>query len=88
MGIKTPNHFLIGCPLASEKPPHHMGIKTLKLEALVSTTISSEKPPHHMGIKTKAAAAFAVAPIALKNLPTTWGLRLISGMGELHLEIL
>ena len=41
-----------------------------------------------MGIKTKAAAAFAVAPIALKNLPTTWGLRLISGMGELHLEIL
>ena len=65
-----------------------MGIKTPRIKDDFFVNVASEKPPHHMGIKTKAAAAFAVAPIALKNLPTTWGLRLISGMGELHLEIL
>ena len=37
---------------SSEKPPHHMGIKTKAVEATVVSTTGSEKPPHHMGIKT------------------------------------
>ena len=36
----------------SEKPPHHMGIKTKKI-AICLTALHSEKPPHHMGIKTE-----------------------------------
>ena len=35
----------------SEKPPHHMGIKT-PLFGLLLCVLGSEKPPHHMGIKT------------------------------------
>ena len=35
----------------SEKPPHHMGIKTYK-DNFELYELVSEKPPHHMGIKT------------------------------------
>ena len=37
---------------SSEKPPHHMGIKTIFHLISVHVCPSSEKPPHHMGIKT------------------------------------
>ena len=37
----------------SEKPPHHMGIKTDLIVALYLFINVSEKPPHHMGIKTR-----------------------------------
>ena len=37
--------------LVSEKPPHHMGIKTFGTKPNTPCT-ASEKPPHHMGIKT------------------------------------
>ena len=52
MGIKTLGAMVeFGIPWVSEKPPHHMGIKTFfRLTPLC--TIYSEKPPHHMGIKT------------------------------------
>ena len=36
---------------SSEKPPHHMGIKTYRPYYSLQPTLS-EKPPHHMGIKT------------------------------------
>ena len=58
----------------SEKPPHHMGIKT-KDFAQFGGELTSEKPPHHMGIKTLNHSGSKSQP-ALKNLPTTWGLRL------------
>ena len=35
----------------SEKPPHHMGIKT-SFWSFIALALVSEKPPHHMGIKT------------------------------------
>ena len=35
----------------SEKPPHHMGIKT-SFQHPELLEIHSEKPPHHTGIKT------------------------------------
>ena len=35
----------------SEKPPHHMGIKTYA-SGKTQFAYYSEKPPHHMGIKT------------------------------------
>ena len=38
--------FLLG----SEKPPHHMGIKTPSSGLNAICTQSSEKPPHHSGI--------------------------------------
>ena len=53
MGIKTDRTGLVRRILISEKPPHHMGIKTQYpvVEVVISTC--SEKPPHHMGIKTQ-----------------------------------
>ena len=52
MGIKTPSSVLVdGVVNTSEKPPHHMGIKTAaSIQSL--DFLFSEKPPHHMGIKT------------------------------------
>ena len=53
MGIKTHDiSFLLVNELSSEKPPHHMGIKTVQMP-LVRRPLASEKPPHHMGIKTE-----------------------------------
>ena len=52
MGIKTlcaPYYIALE---ASEKPPHHMGIKTERACQKYEPQNSSEKPPHHMGIKT------------------------------------
>ena len=37
----------------SEKPPHHMGIKTNLPYVYQQLVRNSEKPPHHMGIKTR-----------------------------------
>ena len=37
----------------SEKPPHHMGIKTQTQKTHLYPIVTSEKPPHHMGIKTR-----------------------------------
>ena len=34
----------------SDKPPHHMGIKTQSSGLNAICTQSSEKPPHHSGI--------------------------------------
>ena len=123
MGIKTVGLWLVRLSPPSEKPPHHMGIKTAMGQRVVvlhplknlpttwglrpdvavggpSYLMSSEKPPHHMGIKTRAYAryGYGIQPsekpphhmgiktrrstvhphprlLALKNLPTTWGLR-------------
>ena len=51
MGIKTAKPILRLLMLDSEKPPHHMGIKTLDT-AWFCNYFCSENPPHHMGIKT------------------------------------
>ena len=53
MGIKT------GCPVEWQR------------------ILGSEKPPHHMGIKTFLSWGFTRLNCPLKNLPTTWGLRLL-----------
>ena len=55
-----------------------MGIKTDILEEK-NLLVNSEKPPHHMGIKTVCWMQSKVI-LSLKNLPTTWGLRLIKEM--------
>ena len=61
-----------------------MGIKTWRRNE-AENPVYSEKPPHHMGIKTLAADSITSAVEALKNLPTTWGLRRISDFqGELN----
>ena len=54
-----------------------MGIKTLRDSKTCQWACTSEKPPHHMGIKTLPASTLRPNN-ALKNLPTTWGLRLLS----------
>ena len=55
MGIKTVMSQTPVCAVCvSEKPPHHMGIKTSGREQ-VKAIVTSEKPPHHMGIKTSRA---------------------------------
>ena len=56
MGIKT-SHLLqyFSSTSNSEKPPHHMGIKT-GCPVEWQRILGSEKPPHHMGIKTKKIA--------------------------------
>ena len=56
MGIKTfqLTLFLL-LEISSEKPPHHMGIKT-QPSIRLSAACNSEKPPHHMGIKTFVCA--------------------------------
>ena len=59
----------------SEKPPHHMGIKTINTLLTDPKFKSSEKPPHHMGIKTVSHSQTLSYLLTLKNLPTTWGLR-------------
>ena len=77
MGIKTA--WFLACfqiGFYSEKPPHHMGIKTLCSGVISGCPARSEKPPHHMGIKTLCSRT-AMVYWTLKNLPTTWGLRLI-----------
>ena len=76
MGIKTVNniHVFHACN-GSEKPPHHMGIKTVKDGLNIGDRPTSEKPPHHMGIKTRALRVLLYGAGTLKNLPTTWGLR-------------
>ena len=51
MGIKTVIAVgSIKIPPNSEKPPHHMGIKTPSSGLNAICTQSSEKPPHHSGI--------------------------------------
>ena len=52
-----------------------MGIKTSGFSSHQCMSAGSEKPPHHMGIKTYNPANYPNSK-ALKNLPTTWGLRL------------
>ena len=61
-----------------------MGIKTLYC-GLWREWINSEKPPHHMGIKTFTLIPYTNGIKALKNLPTTWGLRRI-GHHDLSVE--
>ena len=40
MGIKTFVHlFVVGCTYGSEKPPHHMGIKTLNVSIWSSLSL-------------------------------------------------
>ena len=56
-----------------------MGIKTVSKPYLVLCARISEKPPHHMGIKTRAWQGYFGSVYPLKNLPTTWGLRLQFG---------
>ena len=74
MGIKTySNPRLSLAHNTSEKPPHHMGIKTHHFYAKRKQS-ASEKPPHHMGIKTGIYCE-GYSHLSLKNLPTTWGLR-------------
>ena len=51
-GLRHNNRNSIHQMIDSEKPPHHMGIKTKKI-AICLTALHSEKPPHHMGIKTE-----------------------------------
>ena len=51
MGIKTLIVFDKFHFMPSEKPPHHMGIKTI-MNSINEIRLVSEKPPHHMGIKT------------------------------------
>ena len=76
MGIKTALCSILAYLFNSEKPPHHMGIKTLEVADVEFANIS-EKPPHHMGIKTFQNKSNATLSGTLKNLPTTWGLRLL-----------
>ena len=53
MGIKTLMKYFFGSYSSiSEKPPHHMGIKTFAIKTNICSQPHSEKPPHHMGIKT------------------------------------
>ena len=75
MGIKTASfQAFVEENVSSEKPPHHMGIKTSGFSES-SFRLFSEKPPHHMGIKTRLKWPFIDQCFSLKNLPTTWGLR-------------
>ena len=53
-----------------------MGITTMKGLPDAIFVIDSEKPPHHMGITTATCFVTANNIATLKNLPTTWGLRL------------
>ena len=82
MGIKT-SHLLqyFSSTSNSEKPPHHMGIKT-GCPVEWQRILGSEKPPHHMGIKTFLSWGFTRLNCPLKNLPTTWGLR--QGFQDIH----
>ena len=75
MGIKTSQPGVGKSAIISEKPPHHMGIKTHRWLSKWSECHASEKPPHHMGIKTPDVWISHNQAVALKNLPTTWGLR-------------
>ena len=61
-----------------------MGIKTVSKPYLVLCARISEKPPHHMGIKTRAWQGYFGSVYPLKNLPTTWGLRLYNSRGDKH----
>ena len=56
-----------------------MGIKTNATLLTCELWVFSEKPPHHMGIKTLSQRVHLLCS-SLKNLPTTWGLRL-EGIG-------
>ena len=65
MGIKTLSASLyVNLMPRSEKPPHHMGIKTIRnLDCKSNTT--SEKPPHHMGIKTPKDGLMVICRVSL-----------------------
>ena len=73
-GLRQDKEAAIRRVMISEKPPHHMGIKTLFFGQLQAVN-HSEKPPHHMGIKTWQRILGYRWSVSLKNLPTTWGLR-------------
>ena len=78
MGIKTfRSIFNDFDQLCSEKPPHHMGIKTL-VNSGFSESSFSEKPPHHMGIKTSSVRANAQRAISSEKPPHHMGIKTLT----------
>ncbi len=74
MGIKTQTKADGLRLVSSEKPPHHMGIKTDFHYLFRVTSSTSEKPPHHMGIKTLADEV-AAADIFSEKPPHHMGIK-------------
>ena len=60
----------------SEKPPHHMGIKTLLAIPRSNASGPLKNLPTTWGLRLVTQLDVNTQPFALKNLPTTWGLRL------------
>ena len=76
MGIKTCNsNSIVPVCASSEKPPHHMGIKTLFVNLKTNQDIPLKNLPTTWGLRLKSASINTSTAITLKNLPTTWGLR-------------
>ena len=76
MGIKTCTAKHLFCfGFVSEKPPHHMGIKTARVK-IVSISFPLKNLPTTWGLRRNVSITIDLVGLALKNLPTTWGLRL------------
>ena len=73
-GLRLHCFDLMACNDSSEKPPHHMGIKTQTCIHLPARK-GSEKPPHHMGIKTKAVEATVVSTTGSEKPPHHMGIK-------------
>ena len=76
MGIKTwKKSFNAASSTDSEKPPHHMGIKTLILAEMEGIVLSLKNLPTTWGLRPADSLTKLWNLLSLKNLPTTWGLR-------------
>ena len=73
-GLRQRNCIFVWLAPISEKPPHHMGIKTLEEGEKVSAILPLKNLPTTWGLRHPIFTEFDVGT-PLKNLPTTWGLR-------------
>ena len=75
MGIKTEGQFILfRFYKHSEKPPHHMGIKT-PLRTDTPKILALKNLPTTWGLRLSILGIYINIVFPLKNLPTTWGLR-------------
>ena len=75
MGIKTAAFILTMFFFTSEKPPHHMGIKTKKKIVGNLPYNTLKNLPTTWGLRHDVIYIDGKTYFTLKNLPTTWGLR-------------
>ena len=79
MGIKTVSKpYLVLCARISEKPPHHMGIKTRAWQGYFGSVYPLKNLPTTWGLRPADSLTKLWNLLSLKNLPTTWGLRPVS----------